>query len=339
MGRAWWILMWILVALPASAREWTPEDFAKRHIQAYAFQPSGGKAASRETKTVIGHRQTWAPERGDTFLDVGRHFDLGLNSMEAANPGVDGWIPHTAKKPLVIPTSWILPCCRYEGLVVNLPEMRLYWYPPQKEDAEPVVYTFPVGLGRQEWRTPQGDFRVVEKARNPRWVIPESIREERIRETGASEKFIEGGSPDNPLGEYRLRLSMPSYAIHGTNIPWGVGMSVSHGCVRMYPEDIRELFPMVPKNTTGAFVYETIKFGERAGRIFVEVHPDLYGLQPGPWRQASRILRERGLEGKIDEAKLLRALEQRLGYPVDVSPSPEEITRKRSATPATSEER
>ena len=87
------------------------------------------------------------------------------------------------------------------------------------------------------------------------------------------------------------------------------------------------------------FVYETIKFGERGGRIFVEVHPDLYGLQPGPWRQASRILRERGLEGKVDEAKLLRALEQRLGYPVDVSPSAEKITSKRSATPATSEER
>ena len=338
MIRVWLILSIVLIASPATGKEWTEEDFEKRDLQAYFFQPDSKATAPSPTKTVIGEVQSWASERGDTFLDIGRHFDLGLNSMEAANPGVDGWIPRTAKGPLTIPTSWILPCCRYEGLVVNLPEMRLYWYPPRQKGSAPTVYTFPVGLGRQDWRTPQGDFRVIEKARNPRWVIPESIREERIRDKGSSEKFIEGGSPDNPLGEFRLRLSMPSYAIHGTNIPWGVGMSVSHGCVRMYPEDIRELFPLVPKNTEGAFVYETIKFGERAGRIFVEAHPDLYGLQPGPWRQATRILRERGLEGKIDEAKLLIALEQRRGYPVDISqPAPTAVTPP-SASPSPGEE-
>ena len=339
MSRIWWILLLILVALPASGREWSEEDFAKRQLEAYSFQAPTEKSDAGSTKTVIGELQVWEAGRGDTFLDIGRHFDLGLNSMEAANPGVDSWIPHRAEQPLVIPTSWILPCCRYEGLVVNLPEMRLYWYPPRQAGGDSLVYTFPVGLGRQEWRTPQGEFRVIEKARNPRWVIPESIREERIRDKGSSEKFIEGGSPDNPLGEYRLRLSMPSYAIHGTNIPWGVGMSVSHGCVRMYPEDIRELFPLVPNNTPGAFVYETIKFGERSGRIFVEVHPDLYGLQPGPWRQATRILRERGLEGKVDEEKLLAALQQRRGYPVDISRGPTSTKDEQPAPPATNGER
>lgn len=332
------ILFVLLLAAPGTAKEWSEDDFARRQLQAHSFVPPRDKVAANITKTVIGALQTWAPERGDTFLDIGRHFDLGLNSMEAANPGVDGWIPWTSSGPLTVPTSWILPCCRYEGLVVNLPEMRLYWYPPGQTGASPVVYTFPVGLGRQDWRTPQGEFRVIEKARNPRWVIPESIREERIREKGSSEKFIAGGSPDNPLGEFRLRLSLPSYAIHGTNIPWGVGMSVSHGCVRMYPEDIRELFPLVPKDAAGAFVYETIKFGQRSGRIFVEVHKDLYGLQPGPWRHATRILREQGLEGKIDEAKLLRALEERRGYPIDISPPIAALENLPPAPPTSGEE-
>lgn len=335
----WLTLLIVLIATPVAAKEWSEADFEKRDLRPYSFQPPQDGLPERRTSTVIGELQTWNSERGDTFLDIGRHFDLGLNSMEAANPGVDGWIPHTAKETLTIPTFWILPCCDYQGLVVNLPEMRLYWYPPKVADAAPTVHTFPVGLGRQEWRTPQGDFRVIEKARNPRWVIPESIREERIRESGSSEKFIEGGSPDNPLGEFRLRLSMPSYAIHGTNIPWGVGMSVSHGCVRMYPEDIRELFPLVPKNAAGAFVYETIKFGEKSGRIFVEVHPDLYGLQPGRWRRATKILRERGLEEKIDAAKLLVALEEQRGYPIDISRSASPLQILPSATPASNEDR
>lgn len=302
----------------AAAREWTEEDFAAREPRAYTFEVPG-QTPGFTTKTVIGHMGHWRAEKGDTFLDIGRHFDLGHNAMVGANPDIDEWVPHTAKKAISIPTEWILPCCQYQGLVVNLPEMRLYWYPPVEKGSPREVFTFPVGLGRQQWRTPQGDFRIVEKARNPIWVIPESIRKERIAEDGSSEKSIAGGDPDNPLGAYRMRLSLPAYAIHGTNIPWGVGMSVSHGCVRMYPEDIHELFPMVPRGATGAFVYQTIKVGRRDGKVFVEVHPDLYGLQPGPWRETMKLLDAQGLRTRVDEAKLLVAIQEKRGHPVDVT--------------------
>lgn len=307
-----------LVARPAGAREWTEEDFAERALRAWEFVLPRSEPDFR-TRTVIGRLRHWRPERGDTFLDIARHFDLGHNSMVAANPDVDEWVPHIGEATLTIPTEWILPRGRYAGLVVNLPEMRLYWYPPAGASGTREVYTFPVGLGRQQWRTPRGDFTITEKARNPTWVIPESIRKERQEEDGDERTSIPGGDPENPLGAYRLRLSLPSYAIHGTNIPWGVGMSVSHGCVRMYPEDIHAFFPLVPKGAGGAFVYQTIKFGERDGRIFVEVHPDLYGLQPGPWRESQRLIDEQGLRGRVDEAKLLEAIREKRGYPIDVS--------------------
>ncbi|MFP6663989.1 MAG: L,D-transpeptidase family protein [Deltaproteobacteria bacterium] len=305
-------------AEPAAAREWTEEDFAQREPRAYTFVPPT-KTPGATTKTVIGHMGHWRAERGDTFLDIGRHFDLGHNTMVGANPGIDEWVPYAAKKAVAIPTEWILPCCQYEGLVVNVPEMRLYWYPPAKEGAPRTVVTFPVGLGRQQWRTPQGDFRIVEKARNPTWVIPESIRKERFAEDGSSERSIAGGDPANPLGAYRMRLSLPAYAIHGTNIPWGVGMSVSHGCLRMYPEDIHELFAMVPHGAKGSLIYQTIKVGRRDGQVFVEVHPDLYGLQPGPWRETMRLLDEKGLRAGVDEKKLLVAIQEKRGHPVDVT--------------------
>lgn len=306
------------IAAAAGAREWTEQDFAEREVRGYEFVPPREEPDFR-TKTMIGRLRHWRPERGDTFLDIGRHFDLGHNAMVAANPGVDEWVPHTSGKTLTIPTQWILPTGRYEGLVVNLPEMRLYWYPPAGAGGEREVYTFPVGLGRQQWRTPQGDFTITEKARNPTWVIPESILKERREEDGDERRSIPGGDPENPLGAYRLRLSLPSYAIHGTNIPWGVGMSVSHGCVRMYPEDIDAFFPMIPTGARGAFVYQTIKFGERGGRVFVEVHPDLYGQQPGPWRESQRLIEEQGLRGRVDEEKLLQAIREKRGYPIDVS--------------------
>jgi len=316
------ILLFLLLACPtglASAREWTEADFATRELQDYRFIPANPDGDSAQARTVIGSLQVWKAERGDTFLDIGRSFDLGLNTMKTANPGVDEWIPHTATGEITIPTAWILPCCTYEGVVVNLPEMRLYWYPKTAPGEARMVYTFPVGLGRQEWRTPLGKFEIIGKTRNPTWVIPQSILKERIRENGSSEPSIAGGRPDNPLGAYRLRLSLPSYAIHGTNIPWGVGMSVSHGCVRMYPEDIHEWFPLVPNHTSGEFVYQTIKAGLRDGRVLLEVHPDLYGLSPGPWREAMRVLQQQGLADRIDAALLLRAVKEKLGYPVDIT--------------------
>lgn len=310
----------LVVALPslAAARQWKEEDFWPRSYKSYTFTPPSSVGDTRE-QTVIGETSIYRPEKGDTFFDLARYFDLGYNELVDANPGVDEWIPGHFDKPVVVPQEFILPYGTYDGIVINIPEMRLYYYRSAGKGAPKTVITFPVGLGREEWKTPIGKFTVREKTVNPTWVIPESIRKERIKDRGYSETMIPGGHPSNPLGKYRMRLSLDLYGIHGTNIPWGVGMLVSHGCVRLYPEDIEKLYPLVPMGTPGVFVYQPIKVGMRDGRVYVEVHKDLYGMKPGMYRETVRMLEKRGLIDLVDEEKLREAVLAQSGVPVDVS--------------------
>ena len=218
-----------------------------------------------------------------------------------------------------MPTAWVLPQVPYQGVVVNIPEMRLYYFHPRKGDGQMLVTTYPVGLGRDEWRTPKGKFKVQGKTVNPTWVIPDSIREEHIRERGDHRTMIKGGEPDNPLGKYRLELTMPGYRIHGTDIPWGVGMQVSHGCVRLYPEDIEALYPVVPVGAPGEFIYQPAKIGARDGRIYAEISPDIYTLVPGMFSEARRIVEQLGWQDKVDWTKLEKAVEAQNGVPVDIT--------------------
>lgn len=302
----------------AAARKWVEEDFWPREVQTYTFVPPGKAGPASGERTVIGEMAEYRPEKGDTFFDLARYFGLGYNELVDANPGVDEWIPGHFEKPVIVPHEFVLPNGSYEGIVVNVPEMRLYYYPPAKGGPRTVV-TFPVGLGREEWKTPTGKFSVREKSVNPTWVIPESIRKERIADKGYSETSIAGGDPQNPLGKYRMRLTLDLYGIHGTNIPWGVGMLVSHGCVRLYPEDIEKLYPMIPVGTPGVFVYQPIKVGMRDGRVFVEVHKDLYGMKPGMYRETRTMLERQGLMSLVDEELLRAAALAQTGMPVDVT--------------------
>jgi L,D-transpeptidase ErfK/SrfK len=314
------VLLWALVlgapgtALPA---QWTEEDFYRKQRASLTYVALPGRDPDI-ANTVIGNTRFYYAQRGDTFLDLARFYGLGYNEIEQANPGVDPWIP-PENRPLTLPTEWVLPQVVPEGVTVNIPEMRLYFFHRRKGDGATLVTTFPVGLGRDEWRTPNGRFRVSGKTKNPTWVIPDSIREERIREKGRFEKLIPGGDPDNPLGKYRLELSLPMYRIHGTNIPWGVGMQVSHGCVRLYPEDIEQLFPMVPIGSPGEFVYQPVKIGARGGRIFAEVHPDIYTQVPGMFSEARRILSELGWQDRVDAEMLERVVREQSGVPADVT--------------------
>ena len=304
-----------LAARPSQAKVWQESDFGQDEPKVYSFVPPGSAPLDR-VDTVIGEMQTRIPEHGDTFLDLARYYGLGFNEFAEANPGADEWIPSRAGTPLVVATQFVLPCCRYSGLVVNIPEMRIYYYGAKGPNT---LVTFPVGLGREDWKTPTGKFKVREKNVNPTWVIPDSIRKERIADKGFSETMIPGGDPANPLGKYRMRLTLPMYGIHGTNIPWGVGMLVSHGCVRLYPEDIDKLFPMVPVGTEGELVYQRVKIGLRDGRIFAEVHKDLYGIQPGAHRIAMNTLRERRLLDYVDQDKLMAVVQAENGVPTDVT--------------------
>jgi L,D-transpeptidase ErfK/SrfK len=250
-------------------------------------------------------------------LDIARFYDLGYNEITEANPGVDPWIPKPSQM-ILLPTAWALPDVEFKGVVVNIPEMRLYYFRPGAEGTV-IVTTFPVGLGRDDWRTPEGKFRIRGKTVNPTWVLPESIKAEHRRDGKPAPDFIPGGAPDNPLGRYRLELTLPLYGIHGTDIPWGVGMQVSHGCVRLYPEDIERLFPMVPVRTPGEFVYQPVKVGVRDGHVFLEVHKDIYDMTPGPYREALRLIDKSRLRSCVDFGRIKRAVLEQSGVPMDVT--------------------
>lgn len=262
--------------------------------------------------SLIGSAIAALPRKGDTFLEISQRFDLGYNEMIAANRNSDPWIPK-AEETLVIPSRWLVPDVPRNGIVLNIPEMRLYYF----RDGGRLM-TAPVGLGREDWKTPKGTFRVRGKTVNPTWVIPETIRRERIKENGFSEYSIPGGTPENPLGNYRLELTLPEYGIHGSNKEWGVGMLVSHGCLRLYNEDIAALFPIIEVGTPGAFVYQPVKVGKHRGRVLVEVHDDIYGFEPALYKTAAEILGRRGWMEKVDPELLEAAIEARTGVPTDV---------------------
>lgn len=291
----------------ATAGRWTEEDFAHRIPSNY---PVNGR------DTVVGGLATYIVQEGDTMLDVGRHFDLGYNEMVAANPGVDPWLPPVGEV-LLIPTEYVLPEASYQGIVVNIPEMRLYYFHGNSREGS-FVTTYPVGLGRDDWRTPQGSFRVRGKTEKPTWVIPESIRAEHIRERGDDRTMIPGGDPDNPLGLFRLELTMPLYMLHGSNMPWGVGMQVSHGCIRLYNEDIAALFHEVRVGTPGEFVYEPVKVGIRNDLVYVEVQQDIYALRSSLEDEAQSLLARHGWTDRVDRARLSQALADRSGIPVAI---------------------
>jgi L,D-transpeptidase ErfK/SrfK len=276
--------------------------------------------------TVIGRVQPYRVRKGDTLMDLARYYDLGYNEILEANPGVDPWVP-PAGAIILLPTEWVLPCCTFEGIAVNVPEMRLFYMKRLPGNpATTIVYTYPVGLGRDDWQTPSGKFKVTGKTVNPQWNIPESIRKEHVKERGDPRTFIPGGAPDNPLGKFRLELSLPMYRIHGTDIPWGVGMQVSHGCVRLYPEDIERLFPLVPVGTPGEFTYQPVKVGRRGGAVYVEAHRDIYGSRPALFRDTQAEIGKLGVAGAVDETLLLQALDDSGGMPYRVSPDPQAPT-------------
>lgn len=289
------------------------ETFARKRLVAYVIPAPRSEDTPRDT--VVGKIRSYRVRRGDTFLDIARYYDLGYDEIVEANPGIDPWLPPVGET-IVLPTAWVLPCCTFEGMVLNIPEMRLYFYRRDVHDPDRlVVVTHPVGIGRAARRTPRGTFHVRGKTENPTWVIPESIRQERIRDDGDARRAIAGGDPDNPLGKYRLELSLPRYAIHGTNVPWGVGRQVSHGCARLYPEDIERLFPLVDVGTRVELMYQPVKVGTRGGAVYVEAHADVYGFGLSAYRSARTTLKRLGLTALVDGHVLRSSLAESRGMP------------------------
>jgi len=223
--------------------------------------------------TLIGEDSTVTSVYEDTLPDLAQRYSLGYYEIIRANPGVDVWIPG-ADKHLTLPGRRILPPGPREGIVVNLPEHRMYFYPKPRKGHKPVVVTYPVSIGKMDWRTPLGETRIVSKVRSPSWYPPESVRKEHAERGDVLPKVVPPG-PDNPLGAFAMRLGVGggSYLIHGTNNPLAVGMAVTHGCIRMYPEDIAALFPTVPVGTKVRLINEPVKVAWVQGELLIEVHP------------------------------------------------------------------
>ena len=195
----------------------------------------------------------------DTLLDIARRFDLGQNEIVLVNPTIDRWLPGKGTQ-VTIPNTRLLPDTPREGLVLNLPEYRLYYFPTTKDEPANKVATYPISIGRQDWDTPLGITKIIAKKENPTWTPPESIKKEHAAKGEILPDVVPAG-PDNPLGLFAMRLEIPGYLIHSTNKPYGVGMRVSHGCIRMYPEDIARLFPEIPVGTPVYIVNQPLKVG------------------------------------------------------------------------------
>jgi len=261
----------------------------------------------------------------DTLLDIAREYDLGQNQILLANPNVDRWIPGEGTR-VVIPNSYILPDAPRDGLILNLPEYRLYYFPKPAKGEKPVVITHPVSIGRQDWDTPLGKTYIQSKKRNPVWIPPPSIKKEHA-ESGDPLPDVVPAGPDNPLGLYAMRLGIPGYLIHSTNKPFGVGMRVSHGCVRMYPEDIEKLFPMIKVRTPVYIVNQPIKVGWFEDTLYIEVHPPLDdSLQDYQTKldQALDLIEKAndGMLPVVRGAALKKALQTSNGIPVAIFERP-----------------
>ena len=211
----------------------------------------------------------------DTLIDIARAHDLGYDEIRAANPAVDSWMPHP-DTTVVLPKFYLLPAGPRDGIVVNVAEMRMYYFPKPRPGQPAMVETYPVSIGRGDWNTPLVSTRVTGKVVDPSWTPPKSIRAEHAAEGDPLPEKIPGG-PDNPLGKYALRLSLPSYLIHGTNNQFGIGMQVTHGCMRLYADDIERLYKTVPIGTPVRIINQRYKAGWHQGMLYLEVHPPLEG--------------------------------------------------------------
>lgn len=266
-------------------------------------------AELRREETIIGRRRAYLIKPDESLLEIARRHDIGVGAISAANPGVDPFIPDPGNL-ILLPIEWILPDAPIrKGIVVNIAEMRLFVY---SHDRTQTVTTFPIGIGDEGKETPVGTFTVIEKIKDPSWYVPESIRIERPELPA-----VVPPGPDNPLGSHALRLSKPTVLIHGTNRPWGIGARVSHGCIRLYEEDIALLFGMIQRGERVSIVDQPVKAAAEGDRIYLQVHDykdgrDLY-------REALKVLEAKNLASRVDLEKTRNACRERTGLLVDVS--------------------
>jgi L,D-transpeptidase ErfK/SrfK len=277
---------------------------------------------------LVGETQVLFARYENTFSAIGRQYNLGYEEMRRANPGVDQWLPGEGT-PIYLPTQTILPDAPKTGIVVNVPAMRLFYFTTEKPATAGgpevlKVSTHPVGIGTEGWATPFGEAKVMQKAKDPTWYVPASVRKEHAERGDPLPSIVPPG-PDNPLGAYAMTLSLPGYLIHGTNKPAGVGMRSSHGCIRLYPEDIEALFGRVARGTAVRLVNQPVLAAWHDGQLYLEVHPPLaeetHDLVAEADAALNRALERAGAAAAavvIDRAAIEKIVTEQRGMPLPV---------------------
>jgi L,D-transpeptidase ErfK/SrfK len=247
---------------------------------------------------VVGQLQVTVVGKEDTLSDIARRFDVGYEEIVRANPGVDPWLPGAGRE-VVVPTQFVLPFAERKGIVVNIAAMRIYYFPPAAKGEKQVVYTYPLGVGKVGWSTPEGTTKVTAKEKDPVWRPTASIRKEHA-DNGDPLPAVVPAGPDNPLGKYKLTLGWPTYLIHGTNKPYGVGLRSSHGCLRLYPEDIEQLYGMVKTGTVVTVVNQPFVFGWHQDQLYLQAY-DVLEDDKRDWSKSRPKLLSRTLSAHIQQ--------------------------------------
>jgi len=297
----------------------TPEFHPEaKTIDSHEFQLSDGQ-------NMVGTIASVNTHENDTLSDIARHFGLGYNDISKANPTIAPWTPEPDSRVL-LPLQFILPDAPHKGIILNLANMRLFYYPKKQPDK---VFTYPVGIGRQGWNTPMGLTSIVAKKANPSWIVPESIHQEHTQKGDSLPKVVAAG-PDNPLGLYAMRLGFPGYLIHGTNKPYGIGMQISHGCVQLYPENIEVLFKKASVGMPVRIIHQPYLTAWHQDMLYLEAN------EPLPkWTKDKSLLKKQLLKQlrqisakenvSIDWKKVDRIIQRSDGIPTPIlAQSPDE---------------
>jgi L,D-transpeptidase ErfK/SrfK len=304
---------------PAPAPPPEPEVHAPLATQTFAFDP--------ETTGVVGELQVTVARDDDTLADIARRFNLGFDEILHANPGVDPWLPGGGT-PIVLPTQFVLPDAKPEGVVINVAALRLFYFPKAGPGEPRVVTTYPIGIGKVGWATPLGRTKIVSKRKNPVWTPPASVRREHAEAGDPLPARVPAG-PDNPLGTRAMNLGWPSYLIHGTNKPAGVGMRASHGCIRLYPEDVEALYEQLPTGTRVTIVNQPLLYRWQHDRLYVQSYPPFEDHEHDADSARRALLEEMGDErtlrrladagGVIDPALTEQVIDEARGIAVPVT--------------------
>jgi L,D-transpeptidase ErfK/SrfK len=268
-----------------------------------------------EHDDVVGKVQVTIASKEDTLPDIARRFNVGYEEIVRANPGVDPWLPGAGRE-VVVPSQFVLPNAPREGIVINLAAMRIFYFPanvvngkkvPRKPGEQQIVYTHPIGIGKVGWKTPEGTTKVVAREKDPTWRPSAAVRKEHAENDDPIPAVV-GPGPDNPLGKFKFTLGWPSYLIHGTNKPYGVGLRSSHGCIRLYPEDIEKFYGMVPVGTPVRVVNQPFLFGWHQDQLYLQAY-DVLEDDARDWKKSQQKLVAKTLTPRIQKELKDRGLQ------------------------------